>query len=81
MLWDTFDFPIIPKDDFTAVFLITKSALEEKGITSRIYGGINFRAIVGDTTEYHGFPIFWIDKGELSLALFLSFFLFFVCIY
>ncbi|CAF2153671.1 unnamed protein product, partial [Brassica napus] len=64
VLWDTFDFPIIPKDDFTAVFLITKSALEEKGITSRIYGGVNFRAIVGDTTEYHGFPIFWIDKAK-----------------
>ncbi|CAN6990795.1 unnamed protein product [Brassica rapa subsp. trilocularis] len=64
VLWDTFDFPIIPKDDFTEVFLITKSALEEKGITSGIYGGVNFRAIVGDTTEYHGFPIFWIDKAK-----------------
>ncbi|CDY19273.1 BnaC01g32070D [Brassica napus] len=64
VLWDTFDCPIIPDDDFTEVFLITKSALEEKGITSRIYGGVNFRAIVGDTTEYHGFPIFWIDKAK-----------------
>ena len=76
MLWDTFDCPIIPDDDFTEVFLITKSALEEKGIITGVYGSVEFRAFVGDMDECPGFPVFWIDKGEfifgpLSFVLFL----------
>ncbi|KAL0857123.1 hypothetical protein Bca101_062277 [Brassica carinata] len=68
VLWDTFDCPIIPDDDFTKVFLITKSALEERGIISSIYGGLQFRAFIGDLTDCPDFPPFWIDKivGDIS---------------
>ncbi|KAL0690438.1 hypothetical protein Bca4012_090116 [Brassica carinata] len=68
VLWDTFDCPIIPDDDFTEVFLITKSALEEKGIITGVYGSVEFRAFVGDMDECPGFPVFWIDKvvGDIS---------------
>ncbi|XP_013594368.1 PREDICTED: uncharacterized protein LOC106302380 [Brassica oleracea var. oleracea] len=64
VLWDTFDCPIIPDDDFTEVFLITKSALEEKGIITGVYGSVEFRAFVGDMDECPGFPVFWIDKAK-----------------
>ncbi|KAG2317404.1 hypothetical protein Bca52824_020526 [Brassica carinata] len=63
VLWDTFDCPIIPNDDFTEVFLVTKSALEEKLWSIIIFllshanylhkeAFLNLMLVVGDISEH-----------------------------